>query len=109
MSEPGDLDEGLGTEIAQMVKVRVRILTSVVLDCLLLLIWLAVIWFFDNVAKILGNPTDLSWVIAYYLFGVATVAVVVLFLFWDVRRLAAQLKARYKLDIDKKRPSAGAA
>ncbi|WP_298661133.1 hypothetical protein [uncultured Leifsonia sp.] len=79
---------------------RARVLLSVALDLMLLAGWLGLLALFDMVAHALPNSGHLDWLAAKWIFASATVAAILLFVYWDLRTANAALRSEYQRRFD---------
>jgi hypothetical protein len=85
-----------GHELGTLISSRLRVLSNIVVDALFLGLWLAVLALFDKVTAGLQNSGDLEWFTAKIILGVATLMLIILFLYWDLRLAYVQQRSRFE-------------
>jgi hypothetical protein len=87
---------GVRHEVVAMTAGRFMILLGIVLDALLLAAWLSVLWLFDRLTVMIPNGGHLEWDVAKTILGSGTLAIILLFLFWDIRGSFCTFRGQYR-------------
>jgi hypothetical protein len=83
-------------ELGALIGSRLWVLLNVVVDAGFLVLWLVVLALFDEVTANLQNKGHLDWMAAKVILGVATLLLIILFLYWDLRHMNVQQRRRYE-------------
>lgn len=76
--------------------VRGRILLGVFLDALFLAAWLAILYLFRFATHFIENSGDVEWAAGRTILGVSTLALIILYVYWDLRAVHLLLRQRYE-------------
>lgn len=79
---------------------RWQILGSIIADSLFLVAWLGVLWLFEWTTGHLTHNGPLEWQVAKLILAISTVALIILFLYWDFRTAALRLSHSYKQELE---------
>jgi hypothetical protein len=84
-----------GANLSMLVQ-RGRILLSILLDTAMLAIWLYMLSFFDALTGRIQKNGDIEWLAAKWMLGGATLALIGIFIFWDLRAANRAFRESYE-------------
>ena len=85
----------VASPVSAMISGRLIIILSILLDTILLGVWLGLIWLLDWLTSRIPNEGHLEWATAKWVLGIATLLLIVIFLYWDLRGTYSNFRRHY--------------
>jgi hypothetical protein len=91
------MSEGLSSgTVVDVFRERWAILLTIVADAVFLIVWLCILWAFDVLASHLVRHESWEWVAARVVLAVGTLALIMVYLYWDTRAAYRRYKMGYE-------------